>query len=117
MSAPSIEVINSFKQVGGRLAQGLEYDIRFNRRMNKELTAATASTEFRRILLYDYVNQRLLPYLNQPNVFAVRYERWFLKPDVLLKELSNFLGRPLTMGHVRIRHSEKAVAITEQEKQ
>ena len=102
------EVIRSFKQVGGRLAQGLEYDTQFNQRMNEALQAATDDVGIRRILLYDYINLRILPHLQRDNVFVVRYERWFTEPNVLLDELSSFLDVPLTMGHVTIRHSARS---------
>jgi hypothetical protein len=109
------EVINSFKQVGGRLEQGLQYDIQFNRCLNEELKAATESKQLRRVLLYEYVHSRMLPYLYAPNVFLVRYERWFSEPDSLLEELSAFLGVPLSLSHVRILHSEKPLSLSEAE--
>jgi len=97
------DVINSCKSHGGRLAQGLEYDTSFNRRMNKELKRATRDDALRRILLYDYINERILPLLGQPNVFPVRYERWLTEPLTLLSELSDFLGSPLNCGPAIIR--------------
>jgi len=37
-----VEVVHSFCATGGRLAQGLDYDVPFNRAMNEDLLAATA---------------------------------------------------------------------------
>jgi hypothetical protein len=37
----AVDVISSFRRTGGRLAEGLEYDIAFHRAMNTELTEAT----------------------------------------------------------------------------
>jgi Sulfotransferase family len=98
-----VEVTNSFKRTGGRLAEGLDYDTAFNRRMNDELTSATADPKLRRVLLYEYVTSRLLPHLQQPNVRVVRYERWFTEPETLLRELSDFLEVPLHSDKVRIQ--------------
>lgn len=111
------EVINSFKQIGGRVAQGLQYDIRFNQKLNQELMAATPKREIRRILLYDYIHMRILPHLERDNVFVVRYERWFTEPEQLLQEMGDFLGKPLSSGHVNIRHPGKPSSITEEEKE
>ena len=92
------EVINSFKKQGGRLAEGLMYDTAFNRTMHAELLGRTDDPELRRVLLYAYISERLRPYLDAPNVFVVRYERWFADPDALMDEISAFLnvslGRP-----------------------
>ncbi|MDP8957611.1 MAG: sulfotransferase [Actinomycetota bacterium] len=98
-----VEVIGSFRRTGGRLAQGLDYDVAFNRRMNEELSAATGDASRRRVLLYDYVNSRLLAHLQRPNVFVVRYERWFQDPGGLLAEIGRFLGVELKQGQVDIR--------------
>jgi hypothetical protein len=83
--------------------------------MNQELSRATSSDEIRRILLYDYINLRILPHLQRENVLGVRYERWFTQPDLLLDELSTFLEAPLTMGHVTIRHSKRDTSMTKEE--
>ncbi len=93
-----IEVISSYRMKGGRLVLGLEYDVAFNRALNEELEGATRSAALRRILLYDTINLRMLPYLDRPNVFAVRYERWFTDRDGLVNELSDFLGVDLGPG-------------------
>jgi hypothetical protein len=99
-----VEVINSYSKQGGRLRHGLEYDIAFNRKMNEQLRSATDRDSVRRILLYDYVNLRLAPYTGRPNVFAVRYERWFEDKEGLLQELGRFLGTDLGPGKAVIRH-------------
>jgi hypothetical protein len=97
------EVIESFERSGGRLAQGLNYDTAFNRSMNRFLESSTEDPEVRRVLLFDYVHERLLPYLERPNVFVVRYERWFNDHDRLIHDLGNFLGTHLNSGYPAIR--------------
>jgi hypothetical protein len=94
--------IQSFAHVEGRLAQGLDYDTPFNRVMNAALVAATPAPEERRVLLYDYINERLLPHLTQPNVLVVRFERWFTDPTGLLADIGRFLGVELRPGVARI---------------
>jgi hypothetical protein len=93
------QVIHSYERKGGALGQGYEYDAAFNRRMNSELAAAADDAALRRILLYDYINERILDHLDRPNVFAVRYERWFENPENLVAEIASFLDirlrRPL----------------------
>jgi len=109
-----IEVITSFKRVGGRLGQGLEYDIAFNRRMNTELEA-TSNLELRRVRLYDYVNGQILRHLARPNVLAVRYERWFTEPRTVLEEISDFLGTDVTESRAVIRAPEAGPALDDGE--
>lgn len=94
--------VQSFAQVGGRLAQGLDYDTPFNRAMNETLTAATTEPAERRVLLYDYINERLVPHLSRPNVLAVRFERWFTEPEALVADIGRFLGVELRAGVARI---------------
>lgn len=98
-----VEVIASFGRVGGRLEQGLEYDVAFNDALNADLTRATADVQVRRALLYQYINSRLLPHLGRDNVLAVRYEDWFEDPERLWERISEFLGVPLTSPEVAIR--------------
>jgi hypothetical protein len=95
-------VVRSFARVGGRLAEGLDYDTPFNRTMNDALITATDDVAVRRVLLYDYVNQRVVPHLARPNVMAVRFERWFTEPDTLVAELAGFLGVELRPDRARI---------------
>ncbi len=97
------EVIASFRRQGGRLRMGLDYDTAFNRRMNTELQSATSNLARRRILLFDYIHERILPYLSRPNVLAVRYERWFSEPEVLRAEIGDFLGVELRPGPAKLR--------------
>lgn len=87
-----VEVINSFAKRRGGLAEGRNYDIAFNRKMNDYVMSASDDPAMRRIVLFDYIHSRLLPHLDRPNVFVVRYERWFDDSDVLLAELGDFLG-------------------------
>ena len=98
-----VEVITSFERVGGRLSQGLEYDVRFNASINSKLIASASDVATRRALLYQTINSRILPSLEQDNVFTVRYERWFEDPDVLIAELAEFLGARLDRSTVDIR--------------
>ncbi len=90
------EVIASSARSAGDLAEGLDYDVPLNRAMNRHLLDATADPGLRRVLLYDYVYERILPHLRRPEVFAVRYERWFTEPDALLAELGAFLDTDLS---------------------
>ena len=87
-----VDVINSFAQAGGRVALGLHYDTAFNREMNSYLSAATDDVALRRIMLFDYIHERIIPHLDKPNVLAVRYERWFADPRALQDEIGGFLG-------------------------
>lgn len=98
-----VEIIASFEQTGGRLADGLDYDIRFNHRMNEYLLAATDDPATRRALLYEYVAQRIVAHLRDPNVFIARYERWFDDRDGLMSDIGQFLGIEVGRGlpHVR----------------
>ena len=110
------EVILSLRDAGGRLAQGLNYDTRFNRPMNLALQQATGDAGLRRVLLFEYVHERVLPHLHRPNVFAVRYERWFHDRARLMEELSTFLGRPLGPGRPAIRQPREHEAPTSRER-
>jgi len=87
-----IEVINSYKRVGGRVGLGLDYDTAFNAAMNRSLSRATKDPALRRIMLFDYIHERIIPYLTGPNVLAVQYERWFSDADAVLREVGDFLG-------------------------
>lgn len=100
------EVIRSFERSGGSLYDGLDYSVPFNASMNASLRGAAPTRELRRIRMYDYVHERIIPHLNRPNVFVVRYERWFRDPDALIRELGEFLGAPLGRGYPRIRKPE-----------
>jgi hypothetical protein len=95
--------IASYRRSPGRLAEGLDYEVPFNERMNRELTHRTADVAMRRIALYDYVYERMLPHLDRPEVLVVRYEQWFTEPDALLTELGAFLGIDLSRPLARIR--------------
>jgi hypothetical protein len=97
-----LEVIASFKKVGGRLEQGLEYDIAFNRRMNAELSD-TSDVTLRRVRFYDYVHSRILPHLSRPNVLTVRFERWFSEPAKVLAEIESFLGADLVSSSAVVK--------------
>lgn len=97
------EVVRSYRLTGGRLRLGLDYDVPFNARMNAHLEAATSDPARRRVLLYDYVNSRILPHLERPNVMAVRYERWFTDPSGLLAEVAQFLEVGLGPGRPELK--------------
>jgi hypothetical protein len=99
------EVIASYRATTGRLHEGLEYDTPFNRRLNDRLLAATDDPARRRILLYDAVNEAILPHLDRPNVHVVRYERWFEDPAGLLRDLGAFLDVDLSHPLPRVHPS------------
>ncbi len=102
------EVVGSFKAQGGRVADGLQYATRFNRGLNDHLEAATADPALRRVLLFDHIHERILPHLARPEVFVVRYERWFDEPERLLEELGGFLGVDVSRPPVTLRASRGA---------
>jgi Sulfotransferase family len=97
------EVIKSYELTGGRLGEGLDYDVPFNRAMNDHLLAATDDPAVRRVMLYDYIYRSVSVHLDRPNVYPVRYERWFTDPDGQLAEISEFLGVDVTASRVRLR--------------
>lgn len=105
-----LEVISSYERVGGRLAEGLDYHIPFNRAMNEALTESTDDALIRRIAMFDYVGERLVPHLGRSNVHVVRYENWSADPDGQMEALSAFLGVELEALRVDIRNSETPVA-------
>lgn len=108
------EVIASYKQTG-RLAFGLQQTMAFTREINADLRSATRDPALRRVLLYDYINERILPALARPNVLSVRYERWFQDPDGLLDEIGTFLGADLGSSPVRIRPPRSQSTLPEAE--
>jgi hypothetical protein len=97
------EVISSYRRSGGRLALGLEYDIAFNRKMNQELEASTGDMALRRVHLFDYIHERVIPHLLRSNVLVIRYERWFTESHRVIQELQAFLGVDLDPSRVVIR--------------
>ncbi len=109
------ETIGSYRKQGGALAEGLDYDAAFNRRMHAQLLAATKDPLVRQVLLFDYVTTRILPHLARPNVYVVRYERWSQRPDTCstrspLSSTSNS-AHPWR-GSVRSRHPTGCVKRT-----
>lgn len=109
------EVIASYRRSPGQLAEGLDYDVPFNREMNRSLLQATDDRAVRRVLLYDYVYERVLPHLGRPEVFVVRYERWFSDPQALLSEIGTFLGTDLSrpLAHIRPPRNRAAASETD----
>lgn len=98
------EVIASFRETGGRLARGLEYDVALHEDMNRALLRAHRDDAIRRVALYDQIAEGLIPHLNRGNVFIVRYERWSTEPARLMEELSRFLDADLKVpGPAAIR--------------
>lgn len=95
------DVVDSFTHQSGRLRDGLEYDVAFNRGLNAAL-GTIDSTSDRRLALYDATYRTVLEHARRPNVHLVRYEDWHLDRDGVLRELSEFLGRDLTDSPVRI---------------
>ncbi len=100
------EVIRSCAGKRGRLERGLDYDVPFNMELNDDLLRATNSDERRRQLLYDRIYERVEPHLSRPEVFPIRYERWFRDPSSLVGELSEFLGVPLHANRAVIKRSK-----------
>lgn len=96
------EVVASYKKAGGRLAQGLEYDTAFNRSQNETLLGATRDPALRRVLLFDYVHERILPHLERRNVLPVHYDRWFGGEATLLREIGEFLEADVSATSLRI---------------
>ncbi len=111
------EVIASMAAQGGGLREGQDYALPFNRRMNQAIRHRTNVPALRRIELFDYVHERILPYLEAPNVFVLRYERWWSDPQRLLSEVGAFLGADLSQpnvqvaqrGEVRLSSAERAL--------
>ncbi len=87
-----VEVVASMRRTGGRLADGYDYDVAFNRVMNTYLRDATSDPAIRTALLYEYVNSRVVPHVDDSNVLVVHYERWLEEPKELLSEVAHFLG-------------------------
>jgi hypothetical protein len=98
------DTIASFKAIGGSVRRGYDYDVPFNRETNIAVHAA-GSAAARRVALYDHVNEAVLREVHRPNVFVVRYERWFTDGDRQWDELCTFLGRRFEPGVVA-RHQE-----------
>jgi hypothetical protein len=96
------EVVASYEQEGGRIAEGLDYDVPFNRAVNAEMLAATDDPAVRRVLLYDHINEHILRFLGNENVYPLRYERWFADRAALVAELGEFLGVELDPDRVAI---------------
>lgn len=101
-----LEVIDSYQRIGGRLREGAEYPVPLNESINARVRAGTWSLAVRRARLYELINRELLPHLDRPNVFALRYERWHDDPEVLRAELSAFLGIALGPWPAEIRAPE-----------
>ena len=110
------EVVASFKRVGGRLGQGLEYAVRFNRRMNRELRTMAAEDWQRRVLLYEYITSRVLRFAKDSNVMLVRFERWFDDPNGLVAEMSQFLDVDVDLPEIRIRKPNRELSLDRRER-
>jgi hypothetical protein len=70
----------------------------------------------RQILLVEAITRAVVPHLDRPNVFTLRYERWFDDRDALLESLSAFLGVDVTATPVVVgprRPRQDAAALTE----
>lgn len=100
------EVVTSFAKQPGRLSRGLDYDVAFNRQLNKRLLKRYATDADRRVGLYDEVYSRVLQHADDESVFCVRYERWFEEPEALLGEIGEFLLADLSHPMVRIEAPE-----------
>ena len=71
----------------------------------------------RRVLLYATISERLRPYLEAPNVFVVRYERWFEDSAALQRDIGDFLEVELPACPVRLREPGEPAALTSAEKE
>jgi hypothetical protein len=98
-----VDVVASFATMQGQLSKGLNYDIPFNHAMNEALRAETDDPAIRRASLFEYIGARIAPYLDRPNVFPVRYERWFQDRGGLMRDIADFLGASLGPGEPVIR--------------
>lgn len=98
-----VATVRSFRTTGGRLAEGLQYDVPFERSLNQRLLAEYATPLDRRVGLYDAINEAVLPHIDRPDVLVVRYEHWFDEPRTVLDEISSFLERDLTHARAVIR--------------
>lgn len=87
-----VEVIASFQKTGGRLAEGFDYDVAFNARMNNWLARASDDPRERSALMYQYIYSRVAGHLKRENVLMVRYEDWFNEPALLTDRIAEFLG-------------------------
>ena len=85
------EVIASFRRIGGRLGMGLEFDTRFNSRLNETLLGATSDPAVRRALLYEHIGRAIAAAASRANVLLVHYERWHTDRAALLVEVAEFL--------------------------
>lgn len=110
------EVVASCQRMSGQLRLGLNYDMPFNDAMNRALKQSTRDIAVRRIKLYDYVYERVLPFLERDNVLPVRYERWFTEPERLRQEIGAFLGVPVGPGLPKIREPRSDVLSLEDRK-
>lgn len=99
--------LSSFAATGGRLARGLEYDVRFNHALNQRLEAGSRDSTHRRALLYAEIAAAIIDARDRPNVFVVRYEDWTTRPDELLADLESFVGVDLRPPRIRIGRSRK----------
>lgn len=104
-----LDVIRSFEQTGGRLSAGLEYDVAFHGRMNRELTRSTTDIRVRRALLYQYVAERILPHIGRPQVLLLDFDRWRSEPATVLTEISSYLGVATIQPQVPIQVPEREV--------
>ena len=102
--------IASFAATGGRLAAGLEYDVTFNRVLNRRLLDATTDPEHRRALLYAEIVTAIAEAQQRPNVLVVRYEDWWDRPDSLLDELESFVGIALRPPTIAIQRPNAGTA-------
>lgn len=107
------DTIASFQAKGGRLGEGLDYDIPFNARMNATLAEATSDTTTRRILMYEYVNRVVAAHRDDSDVLLVRYEDWFEDPAKVLAEVGAFLGVDLGSPPIDVRPPQSGVELDE----
>lgn len=100
------EVLDSYRRTGGRLREGSDHPVAMNRAVNARVRASGRSLAVRRATLYETINRYVLGYLDRPNVYPLRYERWRSESDALREEMSDFLNTDLGPWPAKFRPSE-----------
>jgi hypothetical protein len=109
------ETISSYKKKGGAVADGLDYDVAFNRGLNEWLSKRTSDPDLRRILLYEHINQEIIRTVSEANALVVHYDRWFDDIEGLRKEIGDFLDVEVNFDHLSVRRSGRDVALSDRE--
>lgn len=105
------DTVASFKAIGGAVRRGYEYDVAFNRALNRKVRESATSAAQRRAALYGVVHEQLASAVSRPNVLTVRYERWFSDRDRQWFEIGEFLGLDLEPIAVPLKNDPKRVLL------